>query len=211
MRFGLGDVPLGLLAVVIAFPVVAAVGEASRILFVYATRPGAAHGRPRHAGADPPAQPGPLDVGWSSGSAILGAAVIEELIFRAFVQTSILRMTGSAWLAVIVTAGVFAMVHRVGQAVPWHALAPLFVLGVAIGVAYERFKGLGVPIAMHAGFNAINIALVLWVVQPAEPAAGPAGAPRAEPLDGRPPASAPASPSATPPATEPPAGGWSPG
>lgn len=166
MRFGAGDIPLGLLAIVVAFPVVAAAGEASRLLFVYAT--GEEQSTVAHATLEMIRQNSGDPWTWVIiATAIIGVAIIEELIFRAFVQTSILRMTGSAWLAVIVTAAIFALVHRAGDAVPWHAIPALFVLGLAIGVAYERFKGLGVPIAMHAGFNAINIALVLWVVQPA--------------------------------------------
>ena len=172
MRFGAGDIPLGLLAIVIAFPVVAAAGEASRMLFVYAT--GEEQATVAHATLEMIRQNSDDPWTWVIiVTAILGVAIIEELIFRAFVQTSILRMTGSAWLAVIITAAIFALVHRVGDAVPWHAIPALFVLGLAIGVAYERFKGLGVPIAMHAGFNAINIALVLWVVQPVETTSDP--------------------------------------
>lgn len=166
MRFGVGDVPLGLVAIIIAFPVVAAAGEASRLAFQYLTNEEVANiAHPtleliRQNTSDP----------WTWViiiTAILGAAIIEELIFRAFVQTSLLRMTGSAWLAVILTAAAFALVHRVGDTVPWHQIPTLFVLGLAIGVAYERFKGLGVPIAMHAGFNAANIALVLFLFDPA--------------------------------------------
>jgi membrane protease YdiL (CAAX protease family) len=166
MRFGVRDVPLGLLAVVIAFPVVAAAGEASRLAFEYAS--GQEQSTVAHATLEMIRQNSDDPWTWVIiFTAILGAAVIEELIFRAFVQTALLRMLGSAWLAVIITSAIFALVHRANDAVPWHAIPALFVLGLAIGVAYERFKGLGVPIAMHAGFNAINIALVLWMADPA--------------------------------------------
>lgn len=166
MRFGAGDVPLGLLAVLIAFPVVASAGEASRLVFEYAS--GDEQSTVAHATLEMIRQNSDDPWTWVIiFSAILGAAIIEELIFRAFVQTALLRMMGSTWLAVIITSVVFAIVHRAGDAVPWHAIPALFVLSLAIGVAYERFKGLGVPIAMHAGFNAINIALVLWMADPA--------------------------------------------
>ena len=87
-----------------------------------------------------------------------------------------------------------------------HAIATLFVLGLAIGVAYERFKGLGVPIAMHAGFNAINIALVLWVVAPAPQQAAPF-APQNAP-DGFQLESDPANPPAAEPESAPAPLGW---
>ncbi len=166
MRFGAGDVPLGLLAVVIAFPVVMAAGEASRLLFQYAS--GEEQSTVAHATLEMIRENSGDPWTWVIiVTAVLGAAIIEELIFRAFVQTALLRMLGSTWLAVIITSAIFALVHRAGDAVPWHAIPTLFVLSLAIGVAYERFKGLGVPIAMHAGFNAANIALVLWLADPA--------------------------------------------
>lgn len=184
MRFGVGDVPLGLVAIIIAFPVIVATGEASRLAFQYLTNqefPQVAHPTLeliRQNTGDP----------WTWViilTAIIGAAAIEELIFRAFIQTSLLRMTGSAWLAIILTSAAFALVHRVGDTVPWHQIPTLFVLGIAIGVAYERFKGLGVPIAMHAGFNAANIALVLFLFDPTPQPPVPAQ-PQAEQFDGQP-------------------------
>jgi membrane protease YdiL (CAAX protease family) len=36
------------------------------------------------------------------------------------------------------------------------------VLAVALGYAYERHRSLLVPIVLHAGFNAVNVALVLF-------------------------------------------------
>ena len=38
---------------------------------------------------------------------------------------------------------------------------PLFALGAGMGLAYERTRRLGVPIVMHMGFNAANIALAM--------------------------------------------------
>lgn len=202
MRFGAGDVPLGLLAVLIAFPVVAATGEVSRLAFTYAT--GEEQSAIAHKTLEMIRQNSDDPWTWVIiACAIFGAAIIEELIFRAFVQTALLRMLGSTWLAVIIASAVFALVHLSGDQVPWHAVPALFVLGLAIGVAYERFKGLGVPIAMHAGFNAINIALVLWLANPTPtppPQYDQQGVPIAQPEEGQP---APASPPAQTPEDQP--------
>ena len=43
-----------------------------------------------------------------------------------------------------------------------HAIVPLLALGLYIGLVYERTGRLGVPIAMHAAFNAGNIAMAFW-------------------------------------------------
>jgi membrane protease YdiL (CAAX protease family) len=64
------------------------------------------------------------------------------------------------WISILGTSTLFTLVHRMGQPpVPWHALVPIFVLSVSMGVAYERTKRIGVPIAMHVCFNALNVAL----------------------------------------------------
>lgn len=95
-----------------------------------------------------------------SACAVIGAPIVEEVVYRLFLQTTLLKVTGRAWLSILLTAGLFAARH-IGV-VPWHALAPLFVLGLAFGIAYARTGRLGVPIVMHAAFNAGNIALTLW-------------------------------------------------
>lgn len=171
MRFGLRDIPIGCVALVLIFPLVSATAELSRLLFERVTgepQGDIAHETLRliHENANDP---------WAwvlIAAAVLGAAIVEELIYRAFVQTALLRLFGSAWLAVLVTGVGFGLVHRAGGMVPWHQIPTLVVLGVCIGLAYERFKGLGVPITIHAGFNAVQIALLLWVVEP--PPADPA-------------------------------------
>lgn len=95
-------------------------------------------------------------------SVVLGAPIVEELVYRVFIQSAIIRVIGGVWPGVLITAGIFALVHRTGDAaVPWVALAPIFVLGLAMGIAYERTKRVGVPILMHIAFNAVNVGLAL--------------------------------------------------
>jgi membrane protease YdiL (CAAX protease family) len=47
--------------------------------------------------------------------------------------------------------------HVLGGAVPAHALPSLFVLSMAMGIAFERTRAIGVPITMHVAFNLGNI------------------------------------------------------
>ena len=106
----------------------------------------------------------PKDIWWwlIVAGAVLGAPIIEELMFRVFLQSSLLKVTKSPWIAIITSALLFAMIHRVGPTpVPWHALLPILMVGVACGVGYERTKRVGVPITMHVCFNALNVLLAL--------------------------------------------------
>jgi len=91
--------------------------------------------------------------------AIIGAPIIEELTFRVFLQSALLRATRSHWLAILLTSAAFTMIHR--PTVPWHALPILFTLGVGLGIAYERTGRPLVPIVMHMVFNAMSVAVVL--------------------------------------------------
>ncbi len=93
--------------------------------------------------------------------------IAEELVFRMGLQSGLLRMTGSPWIAVLLTSVVFTLAHvAVIPAGSWHAYAQLFVLSVAIGISYERTKSLGVPIAMHMLFNGLTIALTIGFGDP---------------------------------------------
>jgi len=112
--------------------------------------------------------------------AVIVAPVLEELLFRGLVQTTIRSMLeggrgtggggrgasaldppawsllGPAWLAIGVSSGLFAMMH----ANPGHWPA-LFVLSVCLGYAYEKSGSLFRPIFIHAFFNAASVAAAL--------------------------------------------------
>lgn len=104
----------------------------------------------RHAG-EPPA--------WVFIAAVVVAAPIaEEIIFRAFLQTALLRLTRRAWPAIVITSAIFTLVHGVEP----YAMATIFTLSLCLGLAFEHRRNLGVPIAMHALFNAANVALGVW-------------------------------------------------
>lgn len=92
--------------------------------------------------------------------------LVEELIYRVYLQSAIRRLIRSPWLSVILTSLLFTAAHL--SVLPQggeYAVAPLFVLSVGIGASYERTGKLGVPIAMHASFNAMNL-LMAFLIEP---------------------------------------------
>lgn len=96
------------------------------------------------------------------GGAIIGAPIVEELIFRVFLQGALLKWLRSPWLAIVFSSIIFASIHRLGaQPVPYYSLLPIFAVGLTCGVAYERTKRVGVPMTMHICFNALNVLLVV--------------------------------------------------
>jgi membrane protease YdiL (CAAX protease family) len=96
-------------------------------------------------------------------AAVIGSPIWEELVYRVFLQGAFLRWLKSPWLAIIFSSLIFAGMHRVGGTVPWHALLPIFAVGLSCGVAYERTKRVGVPITIHVCFNFYNVMLALMI------------------------------------------------
>ena len=101
--------------------------------------------------------------------AVVIAPLLEEMLFRGFVQTTIRsvlvshvsslgsRATRCAWPAIGASSVFFAIMH----ADPGHWPA-LFVLGVCLGYSYEKSGSLFRPIFIHFFFNASSIAIALY-------------------------------------------------
>jgi membrane protease YdiL (CAAX protease family) len=92
--------------------------------------------------------------------AVVIAPLLEEMLFRGFVQTTIRSFFGvrnSAWPAIAASSVFFAIMH----ADPGHWPA-LFVLGVCLGYSYEKSGSLFRPIFIHLFFNASSVATTLY-------------------------------------------------
>jgi len=90
---------------------------------------------------------------------VIGAPLTEELIYRGFIQTSIIRATRSNWIGIAVTSVLFMLIHW--GTVDLQAMVPLGVLSLGMGVAYARTRCIWVPIIVHALFNALNLAMAM--------------------------------------------------
>ncbi len=88
--------------------------------------------------------------------AVVIAPVVEEMLFRGMIQTTLRSYVGRPWPAIIITAVMFASVHD--NATHWPAL---FALAVGLGYSYEKSGSLFRPIFMHALFNGVTIAAAL--------------------------------------------------
>ena len=88
---------------------------------------------------------------WFFVLAVLAAPLFEEFIFRGLIFGG-LRRSMPLWLAALVSAALFALVH------PPLAMAPVLLLGLATALVYERSKSLLAPMAVHATYNALLLA-----------------------------------------------------
>ena len=88
---------------------------------------------------------------------VVAAPIAEELLYRGFLQSSLVALVGSRWLAIGVTSVIFAAAH--GGIADWRALPGLLALSIVLGVAFERKARIGVPVVMHMLFNAFNVVI----------------------------------------------------
>ena len=88
--------------------------------------------------------------------AVIIAPVIEEIFFRGFLYT-FLKNNMTPGFALVASAGIFAVAHaNVGS------IVQLWVLGCALGLAYEHTGSLLLPIGIHGLFNLITALNLLW-------------------------------------------------
>jgi len=91
-------------------------------------------------------------------SAAIVAPIAEEVFFRGFLQTFLVRVTQARWTAIVLTSVAFGVVH-VSQL---HTVIALTLLGVLMGYAYERRGSILLPIAIHAAFNLKTLVWDAW-------------------------------------------------
>ncbi len=89
---------------------------------------------------------------WLLLLAVLAAPLFEEFLFRGLLYQG-LRRSFRPGFAVVASAALFAIVHP-----PVSAL-PVFVLGLATALAFERTRLLLAPMVAHAVYNAVVLSL----------------------------------------------------
>ncbi|MGO8955587.1 MAG: lysostaphin resistance A-like protein [Rhodomicrobium sp.] len=99
--------------------------------------------------------PGYRDVALMAVLAIAAAPVFEEFIFRGLIFGGLRRSMGVAG-SVLASAAIFAIVH------PPASVIPVFGLGVAAALVYERSKLLIGPMTAHAVYNALIVGFQLF-------------------------------------------------
>ena len=85
---------------------------------------------------------------------VVGAPVVEELVYRGLLQGALTRRLNDA-VAVVVVAAFFALIHF-----RWVEFPGLFAFGLILGVCALRTGRLGMGIVAHMAFNATGLLLV---------------------------------------------------
>ncbi len=88
---------------------------------------------------------------WIGSLAVLAAPIFEEFIFRGLIFGGLRRSLGFP-AAAVASAAIFAIVH------PPASVVPVFGLGLAAALVYERTRMLAGPMIVHATYNAVVVA-----------------------------------------------------
>ncbi len=91
--------------------------------------------------------------------ALVLAPVAEELLFRGVLLPALSRRFGVG-AAIVVSSALFALMH---MHVP--GLVPLFLLSIALSVAYIYTRSVIVPIVMHMVFNSVSLLAMTITLQ----------------------------------------------
>lgn len=83
---------------------------------------------------------------------LLAAALIEEIVCRAYMQRNLTESIGPVGSIAIVST-VFALLHGMNPGVTGLALINLFVAGVLLGLVYHRFRSIWAVWTMHFSWN----------------------------------------------------------
>lgn len=86
------------------------------------------------------------------------APLIEETLFRGFLQTYIRRHLGPKQ-AIVITSACFSLFHySAGQGVGnISIILSLFILALFLGFLYEKRGSIAAPMILHASFNSISV------------------------------------------------------
>lgn len=82
------------------------------------------------------------------------AAVHEELLFRGYAFQKLHRWHRT--FALVLVALIFAALHMGNAAVSWLGLMNIFLGGILLGLAYERYLRLWLPIGLHLAWNVMS-------------------------------------------------------
>ena len=79
-------------------------------------------------------------------------AVLEEVLFRGYILKN-LMLSFNKYLALTISATLFALMHGANPNISWFSLLGLFLAGMALGASYIYTKNLWYPIAFHFSWN----------------------------------------------------------
>ena len=98
----------------------------------------------------------PLSMALLALTAIVAAPLIEEMVFRGFLQPLLSRTFGTA-VGILITALLFGGLHATEYQKAWQYVAAISIVGIALGVLRAKTKSILPGTVMHGCFNAVSV------------------------------------------------------
>lgn len=86
---------------------------------------------------------------------LLMIALSEELIFRGYVLRNLMK-SFNKWIALVISAVLFSIVHYSNQGVPAVGIINTFLGGLVLGISFILSRSLWMPIFFHLSWNFIQ-------------------------------------------------------
>lgn len=93
---------------------------------------------------------------------VIGAPLIEELIFRGHLFSTLATSRAGLSGATVITSALWALLHVTE---PWLSVGMIFVMGLLLGALLIRFGSIWITMTCHAVWNGFNALSVLAVQQ----------------------------------------------
>ncbi|NUN24958.1 MAG: CPBP family intramembrane metalloprotease [Candidatus Jettenia caeni] len=87
---------------------------------------------------------------------VIVAPILEEILFRGFLQSALKNTFGSRY-ALVISASLFAAVHM-----DVFAFLQIFILGILLGYLYEKTQTLAASIFVHILHNSLTLVFLLY-------------------------------------------------
>lgn len=87
------------------------------------------------------------------GTLSLSTAIFEELVFRYWLTSYLIRKLNGVIVPILVSSAVFALLHLGNNHVTGFAIGSHFVGGVVYAAAFVLSRSIWLPIGLHFGWN----------------------------------------------------------
>ena len=81
------------------------------------------------------------------------AAMVEEIVFRAYILNNLMDSIKNRYVALLISAILFAIVHGMNPNLSILGFINLIIAGVALGITYIHTKNLWFPVLLHVSWN----------------------------------------------------------
>lgn len=81
------------------------------------------------------------------------AAMVEEIVFRAYILNNLMDSIKNRYVALFISAILFALIHGMNPNLSILGFINLIIAGVALGITYIHTKNLWFPVLLHVSWN----------------------------------------------------------